>query len=644
LSVERRLAAIMFTDIVGYTALAQNDEAAALAALEGNRKLLRPAFSKFNGREVKTMGDAFLVEFPSALDAVRCAIEIQTRMHDINGGLPESRRLELRVGVHVGDIVHSQGDILGDAVNVSSRIEPLAERGGVCISGQVYDHVRNKIDRPLEKLEGRTLKNVSTPVDVYRIIMPWEEGVAVKGELDRLRVAVLPLQNMSPDPADEYFADGLTEELIATLAGVKELTVIARTSVMQYKKAPKNVVEIGRELSAGSLLEGSVRKAGNKVRITVQLIDARNDGHIWAQNYDKQLDDVFAIQTEIAEKVAEALRVELVQSERERLEKRKAPATGPYTLYLKGRHYWNERTEEGMGKAIGYFNAAVGEDPTFARGYVGLADCYGVMSRNGIMEPEEGMRRARQYALKAIELDGTLAEPWATLASTTLYVERDPGVAEEQFKKSIALNPSYPSAHQWYAHLLVTLGRLDEGMREITKARELDPLSLVIRVNYGDGLYYSGRFDEAIENFRKIVEESPNFPVVYPSLCQAYLRKSMYQEALDAAEKYIAFIGDGDESRLLKSYVYSYMGRTDEARRLLAEFERREPGEGVSPYNIGLSYFAMGDQDSGFRWLEKAYERFDGNTYQLLKDYELDGVRSDPRYLSLLERLGLKKA
>jgi adenylate cyclase len=524
-------------------------------------------------------------------------------------------------------------------VNVSSRIEPLAAPGGVCLSGQVYDHVRNKLELPLEKLDEKSLKNVKMPIDVYRIVMPWEAASPKEAvELDTRRLAVLPLQNLSPDPNDEYFADGMTEELITTLAGVSELTVIARTSVMQYKKTTKKVVDIGRELSAGTVLEGSIRKAGNKVRITIQLIDARNDGHIWAQNYDRELDDIFAIQSEIAEKVAGTLRVKLLESEKGRMESRQANDVGAYTLYLKGRHYWNERTRQGMEKAIEYFEAAIKRDPSFARGHSGLADCYGVMSHNGMMEPEAGYRKAKESADKALELDPTLAEPHAVLANFALYVGHDPKKSEEEYLRTIELNPSYASAHQWYSQLLLFERRYEECTREISKARELDPLSLIINVNFGDNLYYRGRFDEAVAHLQNIVALNPDFAVAYPSLLQAYLRKRMFEDALRAADTYSQLIDDQNEADAWRSYIYGTMGRVDEARGLISKVERNWTG---NQYSIGLCYFAMGDPDKGFYWLEEAFRKLDAYLYGIGVDYELDAFRSDPRYLSLTRRLGL---
>src|SRR5713226_4381380 len=256
---QRRLAAIMFTDMVGYTALGQRNESLSLALVEEQKKLIRPLLSRHNGREVKTMGDAFLVEFSSALDAVRCAYDIQRAIREFNVSLPQERRVHLRVGIHLGDVVENQGDISGDAVNLASRIEPLAEDGGVCLSRPVYDQVQNKFELHLTSLGPKQLKNVTSPVEVFKMVMPWEEArIPERTLLDKKRIAVLPFTNMSPDPSDEYFSDGMTEELITSLSGVNGLSVIARTSVMKYKGAPKGASQVANELNVGTLVEGSV--------------------------------------------------------------------------------------------------------------------------------------------------------------------------------------------------------------------------------------------------------------------------------------------------------------------------------------------------------------------------------------------------
>ena len=308
----------MFTDMVGYTALGQKNESLSLALVDEHKRLIRPILSKHDGKEVKTMGDAFLVEFPSALNAVRCAYDVQRATRELNFSLPEDRRVHLRVGVHLGDVVESSGDILGDAVNVASRIEALAEDGGVCVTRQVFDQVQNKVEFSLESIGMRHLKNVALPIEVFKMSMPWEKEGPVAGlQLNPKRIAILPFTNMSPDPNDEYFADGMTEELITTMSKIEEIEVISRTSVMLLKKNPKPISEVSRDLKVGTILEGSVRKSGDMLWITILMIDATKDRHLWAESYDKELKDVFVIQKDIASQVADSLKVKILPKERD---------------------------------------------------------------------------------------------------------------------------------------------------------------------------------------------------------------------------------------------------------------------------------------------------------------------------------------
>jgi adenylate cyclase len=636
---ERRLAAIMFTDVVGFTSLGQTNEALALKLLEEHRGIVRAEIATYRGTEVKTIGDAFLVEFSSALEAVQCAVAIQSAMRERNSSVTEGQRVQLRIGVHVGDVVHSQGDILGDAVNVSSRVEPLAPPGGVCISGQAYDHVRNKIEEPVELIEQKTLKNVSLPLDVYRIVMPWDMKKEV-AELDSRRVAVLPLKNMSPDPNDEYFADGMTEELITSLSSVTELTVIARTSVMQYKDAPKRVADIGKELSVGTVIEGSVRKAGTKVRITVQMIDARNEGHLWAQNYDKQLDDVFTVQSEVAEKVAEALKVKLAESLRRKLEQGATADPEAQNLYLKGMFYWNKRTPESLKKAVDYFQQATARDPTFALGHAGLALAYNVMASNFSADPDEFFPKAKEAALRALSIDSDLAEAHAVLAAVFEGYDRDLAKAELEFKKAIELNPNYPSAHQWYAQLLGMQNRFEEAREQIHKALELSPLSLIINTNIADDHYYRGEYDEGIEQAKRVIDMDPNFTTVYPTLIQLYLAAGKTDEAFGALEIYEKMMGPG-ETDLTRAYVCAHAGKPDEARKILDRLEASRSTTGTSPFLLGEIRFQLGDNDRGFELVEEAYRRRDRYILMMGIEKELNGVRSDPRYIAMLQKVGL---
>jgi len=634
----------MFTDMVGYTALAHSNESLSLAVVEAQRNLVRPILRRHRGREVKTMGDAFLVEFSSALAAVKCAYDIQRAAREYNIAQPEERTISLRIGIHLGDVVDSKGDISGDAVNVASRVEPLADAGGVCLTRQVYDQVVNKVELPLTSVGPKSLKNIRAPVEVFRMAMPWDEQpVSAEPEREKRRIAVLPLTNLSSDRADEYLADGMTEELITSLSGVRELTVLARTSSMRYKGSQKGISEIGRELNVGSLVEGSVRKAGSRVRVTVQLIDTENEGHIWAQNYDRQLDDLFAIQSEIAESVAAELRVKLVGAEKKRLEKNPTASPQAYTLYLKARLFWNERSLESIQKAITYFKQAIKLDPRFALGYSGLADCHQIMAHNGLAEPGPNYEKAREYAEKALELDNDLAEAHAALGGVNCNFAHDWKAAEREYKRAIELKPSYASAHQWYSIFLAMQGRLDEAGSEIKKALELDPLSLIININVGDKYYYAKEYGKAIEQYRSVMEMDESFSVAYMSAIPSYVREGMFEEALSAARRFAKLTKRPSWGKMYAGYVFAAMGKADEARRSLKEAQKGYPRENLSPYFMGCSYIQLGDIDEGFRWLQIAYDKNDSNLSTLGIDSELDGVRGDPRFVALMKKLGLGK-
>ena len=523
-SGERRLSAIMFTDVVGFTTLGQANEELALQLLEEHRGVVRPIITRHGGVEVKTIGDAFLVEYASALEAVKGAVEIQRAMHDRNATLSEERRVLLRIGIHVGDVVHAKGDILGRRrqrlLRGLSRWLPLAV---FAYPTQIYDHVRNKMSVSFEKVEGKTLKNVSIPIDVYRIVMPWESREEQEVRHDSKRIAVLPLKNMSPDPNDEYFADGMTEELITSLSFVKELTVIARTSVMQYKNSTKRIADIGKELGVGTLIEGSVRKAANKVRITIQLIDARNEGHLWAQSYDKQLDDVFMVQSEVAQKVADALKVTLLETQVRRLERGASKNPEAFNTYLKGMFYWSKRTPAGLRKAAELFEESITLDPIFALGYAGVAQAFQVTAANHYEDPEVFYPKSKEFALKALSLDDDLAEAHAVLASCALGWDRDIDKCESEFKRAIELNPNYPTAHQWYAHLLLWEKRTDEAWREISRALELSPLSMIINANVADYYILTGNYEKGIEQVKKVIEMDPTFGTIYVSAVRGYV-------------------------------------------------------------------------------------------------------------------------
>jgi TolB-like protein/tetratricopeptide (TPR) repeat protein len=638
----------MFTDIVGYTSLTQKDEALSMQLLEEHRRLIRPFFPKHNGREVKTIGDAFLVEFASALEAVRCAFDIQQSMHEMNNGRLPEKQVQLRIGVHVGDVIHSQNDVYGDAVNVANRIEPLATPGGICVSEHVHGNIRNKFEFPLVSIGKKELKNVGEPMEVYKVVMPWEQAGAVEvPTFATNRIAILPFASLSLDPNDAFFADGVTDEIISAVAGISGLRVISRTSVIGYKGTTKKVKEIGKELEVGSILEGTFKKAGNRIRVTTQLIKVADDEHIWAQNYDRNLDDVFEVQSDVAKQVAEALRVKILASEKERIEKKPTESTSAYSLYLKGRHFWNLRYSgtpgeiiENLKSALKCFEQAVAEDPRFALGYVGQADCFLIFRSLWGGELEVNLKRAKEMVGKALDLDPELAEAHATnaLVLDGEYRFKD---EESEYRISIGLKPSYAMAHHWYYLLLLWELRWEEALKQIEKAIEFDPLSPVF--NNGLAYFYFCRRDygKALELFRRATELGvPEHGWVG----HIYGRVKMFD---DMKREFAAWVelqqGSLPFARAWADFYTAYYENDRQTcRRLLPELEAHFGKEmGLDAYDVALAYFCVGENDKGFEWLERSYSRKEGSLGWIKLRPELDGVRTDLRYLDLLKRLGL---
>ena len=599
----------MFTDMVGYTALGQRNEFLSLALVEEQRKLVRPILLRHNGREVKTIGDAFLVEFPNALDAVRAAYDIQRATREFNVSLPEDRRIHLRVGIHLGDVTEEHGDISGDAVNVASRIEPLAEDGGVCFTRQVFDQVEGKFELPLTSLGPKQLKNVSKPVEVYAVQMPWNLTVSKKAEsLPRERIAVLPFANMSPDPNDAYFADGITEEIISTVSGISGLSVISRTSVMGYKGTTKKVREIGQELEAGSVLEGSFRKAGNRIRVTTQLIDVAGDKHLWAQNYDRSLDDVFEVQSDIAKQVADALRIRILTPEMERIERKSTGSTTAYTLYLKGRFLWNKRGKEDLKKAREHFEQAVAADPGFALGFVGIADCCVILRNNFSIDRVSNQDRAKKMVARALELDPDLAEAHTT-RGFILDSEHDDREAEEEYKKAINLKPSYATAHQWYSTLLRSQTKWKEALEEIEKALELDPLSPIINLNHADCLIEQGRLLDALRELESA--EGIGLMNISTLMTESTVLSLMGRDAeADDRLKRASRI-DQDDLRLLDLQGHAEYNRGNfEAAKAFWEKaigKGREEAAEVQGYaaDFALYYWTIGDKTKAMEYIDE---------------------------------------
>jgi tetratricopeptide (TPR) repeat protein len=434
----------------------------------------------------------------------------------------------------------------------------------------------------------------------------------------------------------------MTEEMISTLSNVSGLTVISRTSTMQYKGAKKNLVDIGRELGAGTLLEGSVRKAGNRVRITIQLLDAKEDKHIWAQSYDRELQDIFAVQSDVATNVADALKVKLLDREAAQLRKKPTENTEAYVLYLKGREYWNKRSESAVRKAMEYFQLAIDADPDFALALVGLADSWGVLPSWGYASPSEAAPKMKQAVLKALKLDNTLAEAHTTYALELAIYEWKWEEAELEFRRAIELNPNYGTAHHWYSFSVLRLSRrLGEELREAQRALELDPLAPVMCLNMGQTLYLREEFDKAIEYYEKALAIDPNFLVAYLHQAGSYLASGRYGKGIELMEAYLPRVQTKTQTSVVLASAYGMAGRNAEAKRLLEEADQAGDKEQVPPMDFAEAYSAVGETDKMFEFMEKAALQKDVTVPHALVDPLYKRYRSDPRFIALKTKVGI---
>ena len=685
---QRRLAAIMFTDMVGYSALSQRDDKLALELLEEHRQLLREIFPRFNGTEIKTIGDAFLVEFHSALEAAQCAIVIQRTLAKRNTDAPVERQIQVRIGIHIGDVVHRGGDVYGDGVNIASRIEQLASAGGICVSMDVERQIRNALEARFEKLAPTELKNISVPMDLFRIVLPWEERAqtarTARQEQTRVghrslpisaliwigaitltvgavwwfghrgakiaaapspvtmvsqkSIAVLPFENLSRDPDNAYFAEGVRDELLSRLSKVGGLKVISIRSTQQVSGLLNDVPETARKFGVANVLQGSVQRSADQVRVNVQLIKAENVAHLWADTFDRKLTDIFAVESEIAKAIAGTLQAKLTGSEQNAIAARPTENSEAYQLYLKGRFFWNKRTAEDLRKAADCFNQAIVADPKFALAYVGLADAYVIMPFYAAGAPEDCYPKAKAAAKEALQLDDTLPEAHTSLAYILHVYDLDFDGSEREFQRAIELNPNYATAHHWYGiELSASLGRFDQAIRELKRAFELDPLSLPINGALGRIYYLARRYDEAIEQLRKTLEMDPGFYYAHWNLGSALVAKGAIGAAIEEYEKARALSDDPLVLGLL-ARAYASSGNTMEAERILDQLNELSKKRYVPAYSFALVYLGLGNKEETLRWIEKSNQDHANLVYFKVEPL-LDPLRGDPRFEALVQRV-----
>ncbi len=542
----RRLAAIFAVDVAGYSRLMGVDEEGTHERLKAHRReLVDPKITEHRGRIVKTTGDGLLVEFASVVDAVRCAVDLQRGMAERNAAIPPEHRIEFRIGINLGDVISDGDDIFGDGVNIAARLEALAEPGGICVSRVVRDQVRDKLDLAFEDMGEQHLKNIARPVRVYR-------GRATSSERpnmiaapaltlpDKPSVAVLPFTNMSADPEQEFFADGITEDVITALSRYPSLFVIARNSCFTYKGRSVDLKQVGRELGVRYVLEGSLRRAGNRIRVTAQLVEAETGKHVWADRYDREVADIFALQDEIAEAVTIAVAPAIADAELHRA-MRKAPGNlDAWAAYQRGLWHSGKASAADNALAQKFFEQAVDLDPSFAGGYKGLSRAEGQAADYQGRGLPEALSSAEALARRAVALDGADAEGRSRLANA-LYRQGDyeGGLAEAE--QALSISPNLADAHGERGATLIFSGRLKEGLTALERCIRLDPRRSAVRLNQiALGLYLSREYEAAVGAAKRTIRLYPDYPNTYRWLAAALGQLGRFEEAKVALEKAIA--------------------------------------------------------------------------------------------------------
>jgi adenylate cyclase len=605
--MERRLTAILAADVVGYSRLMGNDEAGTLAQLKEIRQAVIDAkVAEHRGRIVKLTGDGVLAEFPSVVNAVSCATEIQTAMR------ARTVPIQFRIGINLGDVIVEGDDIYGDGVNVAARLESVAQPGGIAVSQSVRDHVGNRLEVTFEDCGEQQLKNIEKPVRVYHVLLEDQESESTmsQGKREKPSIAVLPFTNMSGDPEQEYFSDGITEDIITDLSKISALSVIARNTSFTYKGKAVKVQSVGKELGADFILEGSVRKAGARVRVTGQLIDSKDGTHIWAERFDRDLTDIFAIQDEITHAIVEQLKVKLLPQEKMSIQQAPTDNVEAYTCYLKGRELFHRGSKSGYKAAREMFVKATVLDPSYARAYAGIADCDTFL----YLRTTEPISFEAILAMsdKALALDNGLADAYASRGAALSAVKRYDEAATE-FEKAISLDPNSFEAHYFYARACVFQGKVEQATALFERAAAIKP------DDYGA--------------FCILVQ-------FYNSLGRKQDAKEAARKGAKLAERQLTLHPDDAKAAELGSGALIEIGDFDRAREWVARALALEPDNPVTHYNAACSYALLGDIDKAFELLEGGIA-LGGPEWGrwVAHDSMLDPLRDDPRYQVLLETI-----
>jgi adenylate cyclase len=683
--LQHKLAAILYADVAGYSRLTGEDEDGTHRVLSAYLDAFAAAIQAHHGAVKHYAGDAVLADFATVSDALTCAVAIQGEFKQRNEALPEAKRVQFRIGVNLGEVIVDRGEVYGNGVNVAARLESLAEPGGICVSGSVVDTIGTMLPLSYEYRGEHTVKNIDKPVRAYRVteaqhgqrpslslrrrfrlmrtsklayvmlaLLVVGIGISVY-TLNRSpptparaglhRIAVLPFTNLSADPENEYFADGITEEMISQLSKIRGLEVIARTSIMTYKGKDKKIDEIGRELRVGTVLEGSVRKAENQIRIAAQLIDVENQAHLWSQEYNREAKGIFAVQSDIAKSVAEALKVKLGASEQQRIEKKGTDNPEAHELYLKGLYHYNKSTKAGIAKSIEYYEQAIQKDPSYAEAYAWLAYAHEVQGWWGLVPEKEAFAKAKAMALKAVELDSSNAHALMALGDMTIF-DWDWSRVESLYQRALSLAPNSAGVHQGYGNLyLSAMGRHEEAIAEVKRAVELDPLSPINHHELGWVLHNARQYDAAIEQFQKALQMESGLNNAYRGLGEIYAYKGMYDKSIEAMQNLVKTSEGSPYALASLGWAYGVAGKKEEALKILDTLKEKAKVQPVAPSDFARVYLGLGEKEQALFWLEKTYEERSGMWILVWANHFpfFDGLRAEPRFKALLKKIGLEK-
>jgi len=672
----RQLAAILFTDIVGYTAMMQKNEQQALAVTRHYITVLKRSAEVFHGQILNDYGDGSLCSFPSATEAVKAAVQIQQH-------LQEEPKVPLRIGIHVGELFFEENKVMGDSVNVASRIQSLGQPNTILFSKEVFDKLKNQPEYISVSLGKFEFKHVDEPLEIFALaneglIVPRKEQMSgklkeIENKSARRRwiaaagicillvagffiyknfssasgfngeksIAVLPFENATKDSSQEYISDGITQDIINNISKISSIKkVIGWFSVRGFRQTKRSFNDIAKELGVAAILSGSIQKDAKKTRIVTELIEVSTNKRLWGDDFEYDNNEISSIQSKVSGEIAAALKADITPDEKSKIEKRPTDNPEAYNLYLRGRYFWNQRAEPSLRRAISYFDSAIALDPSYAKAYSGIADCYASLGYS-FLAPKDAAPKARAAALKALQIDSSLAEPHASLGYIKLYYDWDFPGAEQEFKKAISLNPNYDVAYDWYGLYLTATGRNEDAHKIIEKAQQIDPLSAVISTDMGFNLYYGKNFDKAIQSLKSTIELNPRFMPAHLWLGRTYQAMKRYDEALKEYQVAQTIAPNWVPIVAGMGNIYGITGQRAEAEKILSSLDQMSSQKYVTPYGIALVYTGLGETDKAFEYLQKAYDDRSNWLIWLNLDPRWDSVRSDKRFVALVRKVGL---